>query len=60
MQQILVFTLVGAGLYLAADWLLDRIERRRGLRFAHRSLVFFALILALAFASFQLLDRSFG
>ncbi len=59
MEQILAFSLAGAGLYLAADWLFDRVERLRGACFAHRSLVFFALVLGLAVASFRLLDRLF-
>lgn len=56
MVQVLLFTLVGAALYLATDWLLDHAERRRGARFAHRSIIFFIVILVLALASFQLLD----
>lgn len=57
MEQVLVFTVVGAALYLATDALLERIERARGRRLPHRSLIFFALILALALASFSLLER---
>jgi len=59
-MQIVAFTLVGAALYLLSDWLLDRIERRRGRRFRHRSLVFFGLILLLALASFEVLERLLG
>lgn len=57
MLQVLAFTLIGAALYLAADAVLDRVERRRGARFAHRSLIFFAVILVLAVASFELIGR---
>lgn len=59
MQQIIVFSLVGAALYLFSDWALNRIEQIRGRRFEHRSVVFFCLILVLALASFHLLNRMF-
>lgn len=57
MEQLILFTLVGGGLYLFCSWLLDRIERARGRRFEHRSLIFFAIILALALVSFNLIGR---
>ena len=43
-------------LYLAADWLLERIETRRGERLEHRTLVFFGILLGLALATFPLLQ----
>lgn len=54
-MEIVYFTLVGIGLYFVSDWLLDRIETARGRRFENRSVIFFAIILVLAVASFQLL-----
>ena len=54
-MEILYFTAVAVGLYFLADWLLDRIEVARGKRFEYRQLVFFAIILVLALASFQLM-----
>lgn len=54
-MEIVYFTLVGIGLYFVSDWLLDRIESARGRRFENRSVIFFAIILVLAVASFQLL-----
>jgi len=57
MEQLVLFTVVGAALYVAADALLERIERARGRRLAHRSLVFFGLILTLALVSFSLIQR---
>ncbi len=51
--EILYFTLAGIALYLLADWLLDRIERARGVRFEHRTFIFFTILLALAVAAFQ-------
>jgi hypothetical protein len=59
--EIVWFTIVAIGLYFFADWLLDRIERVRGRRFAeNRPLVFFAIILPLALASFWMIDRLLG
>ena len=54
-MEIVYFTLVGIGLYFVSDWILDRIEIRRGARLEYRSLIFFAIILALALVTFQLL-----
>ena len=53
--EVVYYTLVAAVLYLASDWLLDRIEIVRGERFKHRSIVFFFIILVLAFISFSLI-----
>jgi len=54
---IVYFTLVGIGLYFASDWILERLETRRGSRFENRSIIFFVIILVLAFVSFQLISR---
>lgn len=51
--EIIYYTIMGIALYLVSDWILDRIEVSRGARFKHRSLVFFAIILVLAFISFN-------
>ena len=53
-MDIVYFTLVAIGTYFGADWLLERIERARGQRFANRQVAFFAIILPLALASFWL------
>jgi len=55
--EIIYFTLVGIGLYFASDWILDRVEARRGKRFENRSVIFFVIILVLALVSFQLISR---
>ena len=54
-MEVIYFTLVAAGLYFAADWILDRIEVSRGARFNNRSIIFFLIILSLAFISFGLM-----
>jgi len=55
-MQIVYFTLVGIAAYLAADWILNRIEIRRGKRFEYRSLIFFFLLLGIALAAFQAIN----
>ncbi len=55
-MEIVYFTLVAAGLYFFSDWVLDRIEKARGERLAHRNIIFFAIILVLALITFKLID----
>ncbi len=59
-MDIVYFTITAAVLYLAADRLLDAMERRAGRRFAQRSLIFFALLLGMALVSFAVLRRLLG
>lgn len=54
-MEVIYYTLVAAGLYFISDWILDRIEVSRGERFKNRSVIFFLIILALAFVSFSLI-----
>ena len=54
-MEIVYFTVVAAILYLAADRILQRIEIAAGKRLEHRSLIFFAILLTLALASFALI-----
>jgi hypothetical protein len=56
-MEIIYFTLVAIGLYFASDWILDRIESKRGRPFENRSVIFFVIILVLAVVSFQILGR---
>jgi hypothetical protein len=51
-MDILYFTLISIGVYFGADWLLDRLERKRGKRFENRQVIFFLIILPLALLSF--------
>lgn len=48
------YTLAGILLYLAADWILRRLEARAGRIFEYRTLIFFLLLLGMALASFAL------
>jgi hypothetical protein len=54
--SIVYFTLVAIILYLAADWILNRIEMAAGKVLEYRSLIFFALLLALALTTFTLIQ----
>lgn len=56
-MQLIIFTVLGIVLYFLADHLLLALERRAGRRFEQRSLVFFAILLALALATFALVRR---
>ncbi|MFZ2542203.1 MAG: hypothetical protein WAW75_10605 [Gallionella sp.] len=58
-MEVIYYTLIAGGLYFISDWILDRIEISRGARFqnrAVRSLVFFAIILVLAFVTFGFIN----
>lgn len=59
-MQIVLFTLLAVALYLVADRVLDALERRAGRRFDNRSVIFFAILLVLAVASFALVQRFAG
>lgn len=54
-MEIIYYTMVAAGLYFMSEWILDRIEVSRGERFKNRSVIFFLIILTLAFISFSMM-----
>ena len=56
MLSAVYFTLVAIVLYLASDWLLNRVEIAAGKRFEHRSLIFFGILLTLALVTFALIQ----
>lgn len=56
-MEIVYYTVAAVLLYLVSDWILNRIEIRRGKRFEHRSLIFFVIILVLSLALFNLLQQ---
>ena len=59
-MQFIYFTLVAAVLYLAASWIVDRIEIAAGKRFEYRSLLFFGILLALALITFSAIQTYTG
>jgi hypothetical protein len=59
-SELILFTLNAIVIYLVADRLVRLIERRRGGVMPHRQIVFFVIFLALALASFQLMQMLLG
>jgi hypothetical protein len=56
-MEMLLFTALAVVLYLVADRALNALEVRAGRRFEYRSLIFFAILLALAIAVFSAVQR---
>ncbi len=54
-MEVVYYTLMAAGLYFMSDWILDRWEVSRGERFKNRNIIFFFIILTLAFITFSLI-----
>lgn len=59
-MEALYYTLVAIALYFVSDWILQQVEIRRGERFEHRTLIFFAIITTLAMVSFALIRNLTG
>ena len=59
-MSIVYFTLVAIVLYFVSDWILNRIEVAAGRRFEYRTLIFFAILLTLAYTSFALIQTYTG
>jgi hypothetical protein len=60
MAEVLVFTVVGIGLYFVANWILGLIESAVGRTFEERSLIFFVVLLVLTVGSFALIRSLFA
>ena len=56
-MQFVLFTILGIALYLVSDRVLQALERRAGRVFEHRTLIFFAILLALALVTFAAVQR---
>ena len=59
-MNIVLFPLVAIILYVASDWILERIEVAAGRRLESRTLVFFGILLTLALVSFWLIRAYTG
>jgi len=59
-MEVIYFTLTAILLYLAADWILRRMETAAGKRFEKRSLIFFAILMTMAMTSFALIRNLTG
>jgi hypothetical protein len=57
---MLYFTLAAIVLYLGADWILNRVESAAGRRLEYRSIIFFAIFLAMTLSSFALIRHFTG
>jgi hypothetical protein len=60
MSELVLFTLNAIVVYLVSDWLVRLIEKRRGTVIKQRQIVFFAIFLVLALASFRLMKMILG
>lgn len=56
----IIYTLTGIILYVAADWLLRRLEERAGRVFENRTLVFFGILLSMALVAFAIIRSVVG
>ena len=59
-MEIFYYTLTAILLYLAADWILKRMEIAAGKRFEKRSLIFFVILMTMALTSFTLIRTLTG
>ena len=59
-MEIIYFTAAGIILYVAADWILRRMETAAGKRFEYRSLIFFVILLVMAVTSFAIIRQLGG
>ena len=56
-MEIVYFSLAAILLYLAADYILRRIESAAGRTLEYRSVVFFAVLLGMALLAFELIGK---
>ncbi|KPJ79425.1 MAG: hypothetical protein AMJ58_11950 [Gammaproteobacteria bacterium SG8_30] len=56
----IIYTLTGIILYVAADWLLRRLEERAGRVFGNRTLIFFGILLSMALVAFAIIRSVVG
>lgn len=59
-MEIVYFTVVAIVLYLAANSILERVERSMGRRLEYRTVAFFLILLILAVSTFALIRRYTG
>ena len=59
-MEIMIFTLNAIFVYLFSDWIIRKIEERRGTVLKYRQLVFFAIFLVLVMLTFQFLKTLFA
>lgn len=55
-MQFVYFTITAILLYVFSDWLLRKIEAKRGEPLPNRSIIFLVIIMVLAIGSFKLIE----
>ena len=55
MSELILFTLNAIVIYLASDWILQMIEKRRGAVLKQRQAIFFVIFLVLVMTTFGVL-----
>ena len=59
-MEILVFTLNAIFVYLFSDWIIRKLEEKRGAVLKNRQLVVFAVFLVLVMLTFQIMKTIFA
>ena len=59
-MEILVFTLNAIFVYLFSDWIIRKLEEKRGAVLKNRQLVFFVVFLILVMLTFQIMKTIFS
>ena len=59
-MEILVFSLNAIFVYLFSDWIIRKLEEKRGAALRYRQLVFFVVFLVLVMLTFQLMKSVFA
>lgn len=57
MSELILFSLNGILVYLLSDWILRKLEKRRGEVMKQRQVVFFAIFLVLITISFAIMKN---
>ncbi len=59
-MEIVIFTLNAIFVYLFSDWVIRKLEEKRGAVLKHRQMVFFVVFLVLVMLTFQMLKSIFS
>jgi len=59
-MEIVIFTLNGIFVYFFSDWIIRKLEEKRGAALKNRQLVFFVVFLVLVMLTFQMLKSIFS
>jgi len=59
-MEIVIFTLNGIFVYLFSDWIIRKLEEKRGAALKNRQVVFFVVFLVLVMLTFQMLKSIFS